>query len=244
MLKVNQLIGFGRRLPSGGAAFSPDDVAGLHIWLKADAITGLSDNDPVATWSDSSGNANDATQASAPNRPIYKTGIVNSLPVVRFDGAADVLELGNLSALTEGEVFIVIKIDTDPPGSSAASGLWNLGTDTLDTHYPFTDGVIYDHFGTTARKTTVNPTPDLSSAFRIYNVWSAASDWASNLDGSSLHTTATNTVGFSSAARLGTDDGAAVSLDGDVAEFILYDNKISGGDRASVVSYLQDKYAL
>ena len=62
------------------------------VWLRADAITGLNDTDPVATWPDSSGNSNDATQGTAADRPLYRTNIVNGLPIVRFDGANDFLE--------------------------------------------------------------------------------------------------------------------------------------------------------
>ena len=74
-----------------------DDVItdGLLLWLKADAITGLADNDPVAAWNDSSGNSNNATQGTGANRPLYKVGIVNGLPVVRFDNVNDGLDTPN-----------------------------------------------------------------------------------------------------------------------------------------------------
>lgn len=67
-------------------------LTNLRVWLKADAITGLNDTDPVATWVDSSGAGNDATQGTAADRPIYRTNIVNGLPIVRFDGVSDFLE--------------------------------------------------------------------------------------------------------------------------------------------------------
>src|SRR5215217_4469118 len=73
---------------------SPDAVSGLQLWLKADAITGLSDTNAVSQWDDSSGQANHATQPSGLVQPIYRTNIVNSLPVVRFDGVGSRLALG------------------------------------------------------------------------------------------------------------------------------------------------------
>jgi hypothetical protein len=56
------------------------------LWLKADSL-GLSDGDAVGTWTDSSGNGYDATQATGSAKPTYKTNItLAGKPVVRFDG--------------------------------------------------------------------------------------------------------------------------------------------------------------
>lgn len=69
--------------------------SGTFAWFKADAITGLSNNDPVTTWEDSSG-ANDATEAT--NKPLYLTALQNSLPGVRFDGTNDKLRTATFGA--------------------------------------------------------------------------------------------------------------------------------------------------
>ena len=63
--------------------FDPSTITGCKLWLKADSLA-LSDGAAVSTWPDSSGLSNDATQATAGNKPIYKTSIVNGKPVVRF----------------------------------------------------------------------------------------------------------------------------------------------------------------
>ena len=55
------------------------------LWLEADAITTLADGADVATWADGSGNANDVSQPTTSLTPIFKTGIINGLPVVRFN---------------------------------------------------------------------------------------------------------------------------------------------------------------
>jgi hypothetical protein len=230
----------------GAAAFDPDSVAGLTRWYKADAITGLNDGDAVATWTDSSASAANATQGTGANKPTYKTGIVNGLSVVRFDGLADFLNIGDLSALTAGEAFIVVKLDADPP--VAEGGLWQIGSEqNAATQFPFPgDGVIYDQFGTSIRKSTVNPATTLAQ-WNIYSVYSAANDWQSYLNGVSISSTVTNTVGFDTACLLGRSfqvPATTLHLKGDIAEFLLYDSKLSSDDRAAVVSYLQTKYAL
>ena len=94
---------------SVSSAFQPLDLAPA-LWLKADAITGLNDADAVTTWVDASVNGRDATQSTAGAKPTYKTGILNSKPVVRFDGG-DWFPLPD-AAVTGTEslsVFIVAK---------------------------------------------------------------------------------------------------------------------------------------
>lgn len=78
-----QLTGAGT-VASG--AFSPSDVSGMTLWLKADAITGKVDGDLLSQWDDSSGAGNHVTSSGA-LRPTYKTGIENGLPAVLFSGA-------------------------------------------------------------------------------------------------------------------------------------------------------------
>lgn len=95
--------------------------AGAVLWFDASKITGLNDGDAVGTWNDSSGNGYDATQATADNKPIYKTNIINGYPVVRFDGSNDVLTISGsasvaalklLHSATSSALFAVCKIGT------------------------------------------------------------------------------------------------------------------------------------
>jgi hypothetical protein len=64
-------------------------ISGAPVgWWRADTM-GLSDNDRISTWSDSA-NSNDlVVTGGAQTRPTYKTGVINNLPVVRFDDTVD-----------------------------------------------------------------------------------------------------------------------------------------------------------
>ena len=57
----------------------------LVAWFKADAITGLANGTAVSVWSDSTANDYNAMQTSSANQPTYVTGVINGLPVVRFN---------------------------------------------------------------------------------------------------------------------------------------------------------------
>jgi len=108
------------------ASWTPADLADLRAWYKADAITGLSDGDPVSTWSDSSGGGYDLTQTSTA-RPLYQTNTLNGLPVVEFDGSDDFIEASTaadwafLNTAGGAEVLAVWKAGTsaDPEGINA-----------------------------------------------------------------------------------------------------------------------------
>lgn len=228
----------------------PSDIASLQQWFKADAITGLSDGDPVATWEDSSTNNRDATQSTAGNRPLYKTGIVNSLPVVRFDGSNDYLitsgVAGFLSGLSAAEVFLVVKVNADPAAADGSAGLWAMTGSADNTAFPYTDGNVYDGFGSSVRKSTGNPTLSLASTFRLYNVVSISGEWTSYVDGTQHFTTGTNTVSFGAGdGYLGTSVAlGSIVLAGDIAEFFLFNAKLSTADRQAMNAYIATKYGL
>jgi hypothetical protein len=228
---------------------------GPELWLKADALA-LADNDAVASWTDSSGNGNHATNVSGSQQPTYKTNIVNSLPVVRFDGTADHLYLsGFMASAIAGEAVVVKKVVTDPAPSIARSGLWDwdgVGGAGFATHHPYTDGTIYETWGNTAQQNLGNPTPSLA-AWHIYDVMSKSGQMKAWLNGDNFATVGTNTVSFPGAgANAGSfgrsvnnaGGGTAYFLEGDIAEMLWFDYELTTTQRNNLKGYLADKYAI
>ena len=72
-----------RSSPGYWPASYPVQVSNLLMWLDAGAITGLNDDDPIASWPDNAGLATVA-QSNNTYRPVYKTGIAAGRPVARF----------------------------------------------------------------------------------------------------------------------------------------------------------------
>lgn len=86
-------------------------------WWRADDLA-LSNNDPVASWADASGNGFTMAQATSGNRPTFKTSILGSMPVVRFDGSNDRMSSSLVSALTDGYSMVFVgKNNTTVPHS-------------------------------------------------------------------------------------------------------------------------------
>ena len=82
-------------------------------------ITGLTDGTAVSQWDDTSGNDRHVTQATPTSRPIYKTGILNGLPVLRFDGVDDCIN-GVHSLLNDQFTLFVVYV---PRADEAIGGI-------------------------------------------------------------------------------------------------------------------------
>lgn len=97
---------------AGGSA-PTDPEAGYTAWYKVDALGGLSNNDPISAFEDSSANNLDLTAISG-SEPLYITNNLNGKPIARFDGVDDRLFLsgGALSSYlsaSAGTVYAVFK---------------------------------------------------------------------------------------------------------------------------------------
>jgi hypothetical protein len=77
----------------------------------ASQITGLSDDDPVTTWEDLSGNDYDLAAGAA---PTYKTNIQNSLPAVYFN--SDYLSYSLPAISQPNTYFMVFKLGNTSDG--------------------------------------------------------------------------------------------------------------------------------
>jgi hypothetical protein len=219
---------------TNSATFDPSSIAGLQLWLKADAL-GLADGTAVSSWTDSSGNSRHAAQATSANQPLLKTGILNSKPIVRFDGSNDFLQTAAFSVAQPLTVFSVAK------------------TTSTATTYIFFDSAASSPRATlavepasSAEMNSGSSLLDGSLVVNTFQVWSAVFNGATSnirLNG------ATGTSGNAGANGLnGVTIGARYAGDfvfpGDIAEVLVYNSALSATDRSSVETYLSRKYAI
>lgn len=217
---------------------NPAYISGLTVWLKADAIVGLVDTDPVATWDDESGNNLDATQSTAGFKPLYRTGIINGLPALSFDGTDDVLSLGNLAAFfpTAATLFIVADI------SDAGYSL--VDTSNVDSYWRFSgDGNGYLGVFRTARIDGY-PMAMPNTGAHLFTVQSGSA-YEVFLDGTSKGTQS-GSYSAGNSYLIGRDNTATAEkvLSGYVAEILIYNRGLSSVERGHVNQYVSDKYAL
>jgi len=101
------------RLAGTGPGGVGSDDSNL-LWVRADAIDGVSDGAALSAWADQSGNGHDLTAATAPTFNDGASGnAINGLPVVTFEGNGEFLEddgNGNyLDGLNAVSVFSVVQ---------------------------------------------------------------------------------------------------------------------------------------
>lgn len=240
---------------AGGGGPQPSDVANLELWLKADAITGLSDGAQITTnWPDSSGNSRNATAVAGGtgNKPTWQaTAGPNSMPAVKPKGAGSTDDAGwftlpnFMTGFTAGDIFVVMQKITKSSAVPSRCGppLGDWGS-TTDDYFCFQgDSKIYDGTGSSLRKTTVDPGDITTNAF-VYEVRTASGAWSNYKNGTQLFTTATNTVAFGSAPFVGHTTTNAKLYDGFISEIIFYSRVLDDTtERKAVIhAYLNTKY--
>lgn len=227
--------------------FTPDQITGLHLWLKADSLS-LNDGDAIATWSDSSGNGHDGTQGTGSRQPTFKTGIINGKPVVRCDGG-DSLVIANTAShdLATYSIFVVA-------ARASGTGLI-MGKSTTS----FTDGrrrkfnLSFSsntnlRYGAGADGTQIDETIASSLSFNIVGVITRGNSDHDMIDNGVATTSATalNDSDFNSAA-LCVCSGfgqAAENFTGDIAEIIMINRPVNSEESLGIQNYLAAKYNL
>lgn len=93
------------------------------LYTDAAKITPVSsDGDVIGAVEDKSGQGNDAIQSTTSKKSLYKINIINSLPVGRFDGINDAMEMP-IALQNAKTIFIAGKLNNVPGGGTFMSPL-------------------------------------------------------------------------------------------------------------------------
>jgi hypothetical protein len=240
-----------------GPSFVPTDISNLAYWYSADSGITKDGSNLVSQWNDRSGNARNVTQATAGNKPVYTTNQVNGLPAVIFDGSNDFLSL-NASIFTNTSnitFFAVAKITTASQYatlfsqylSGALSGAAfqvcnNSGALKMQTDISLPKGM----YGST----TIPLSTYKCFTYRVAPWSTVATNTELWLNGIAETETSYGGAGTPVLAAGNVYVGAfggggpTVTLNGGIAEIVIYNANLSDLDRSRVESYLIAKYAL
>lgn len=225
---------------AGAAPFDPSTVPGLWQWHDAEAITGLVDGDPVATWDDAH-SINDSTQGTAAKRPTYydTTRTINGKPVVWFDGVDDSAGTGAVKVLKPTTIFAVVKItdfstNRTIVGAGAAGGIqFRVKNGNLQ--------LLRQQIGLIATSTAALTADTVHLVTASYD---ASGNWAFRIDGMDAGSGINDQPIDAQAVVVGALPGLNEFMLGDIAERLIYDVVVSTSDRDSIESYLTSKWAV
>lgn len=227
----------------GTAPFSPADIVGLEAWYDASQLTGYSNNDPVTSWTDLSGNGFHATPGAFA-QPTYQTGIKNGLPAIRFSAGSN-QALRSFPTITTGfnpwTMFVVAHYITGYTHGERVLGSiyptnanWLLGWWTNHINVAYYEGTI-DLTGNAGNDTWKQYTGGADGATGY--IWSSGV----LLNSAGFYKSPNGGLAFSGYDGAG---GSNELSDCEICEVIYYDGFLNSTDRGKVETYLIAKYAI
>ena len=246
-----------------GPIFTKDIVASMLLWLRSDlglfqdsakTTPVTADTDPVGAWADQSGNGKDALQAVAANRPLWRTGILNYHPALRFDGTNDRLVTASDIGLTGSDVpftfFGVAAFATTGSDRCIASACRSSQNNPVHTMYEHNVALERsyrrdDVGGASTANTPFAQTTD----YQLYEQLFAGTKTTMMRNGKCAITDDAHNVGnitfdeFSIGTFRGTSTPALFLL-GDILEIIVYAGVLTATNRIKVEDYLFSRYKL
>lgn len=243
-------------LLGGLPGVTPDAVAGLQGWWKADAgvyhTTGPDvdalDGETVVKWADQSGNSRHLVTGTA---PTFKTAIVNGRPVIRFVAASSQVlsttgfAVSTLVANNAYTILCVLKKAT----SGALDGHWyahdNIaGANAIGVASDTNDDLAVQNYDGTPD--AVIKAASLAAAFNTLtamhsggNIYAGVSD---TRDASLASAASGNTSVLTEVFNVGRNFGGYGSFD--IAELAIYNVAVSEADRQNIERYLAFKYGI
>lgn len=216
-------------------------VDNLQLWVKADAIVGLSDGQSVVTFTESSTNASTIT-GPATYQPTYELAEINGLPTFRF---ANTKVLRNAADVNCGQNNLIV-IAFKPTS-------WLAGLNYL-THSDAGDYLAYD---STAQlfKLRVNaqvfsfPVRALPTGeWYVVAFHRMGTKVELHLNGTYIDfvtlTGGAATTDFKLRCIGGESATPAAGLAGDIAEVLVYNNALAANAKRTVLRYVGTKYAI
>lgn len=220
------------RSVSGGGVSLP--TTSLYAHWYADAGITKDGSDYVSSWVDQI-NSLDLAQGTGSSQPLWTNSVVNSLPVVRFDGTDDRLA-GTWTAIGATSTVYVVFANRDAGAEDAiwhSSSYWGIlkGTSLITSFYnngarTFTNGTsdgAWQVVGVTRRADTVN----------YIKVTDA-----------SVQTLAGTSAGTLNNFSIGDRNFLSEPADCDIAEVLIYNAAHSDSQMQDVHDYLTDRYGL
>jgi hypothetical protein len=216
---------------------------GLSLWLRADAgVTATSGN--VTAIADQTGNYV-LDQSTTANQPTLVASDINGLPALRFNGTQWLAAPGTLApGLNQDMTIITVGMTTNPDAQTYSIYLGqNNGTQGVNRAVGYYGSELLD----TAGSSCVGGQAPLAGTFVAETATLDSTLTNVTFYQNGLQTATGSLSGvqnLSAGITLGAAGGGSNGWQGDIAEVLVYDHKLSPTELQQVGVYLADKYGL
>ncbi|XZF16160.1 LamG-like jellyroll fold domain-containing protein [Chitinophagaceae bacterium MMS25-I14] len=243
------------------AQSSPNTITGLKLWLDASDVNNggaaPSNNAVISTWKDKSGNGNDATVYAGQSGGAYHTNQINGKSVVAFTRTSQtvgcVYNVAGVDIRATAMPAVTIFTVYRQGAQSGDQGLWGDDNGNWDRFYftSWTSNGSANNGGASLGPT--NPAATVTGAGIVGTTRLLTAVYNSNVaNGSAIYfngatvttfTDQTDATAAQTTLRIGFD-GDDNCYNGDIAEMIVYNRKLTDCEIMQVNRYLGAKYGI
>lgn len=192
----------------------PSDYSGLKCWLKADDLSAGA----VSSWTDASGNGNNATQGTGANQPTCVASAMNGRNVVRGDGVNDYLTIPAIrSSAGIIDAWIVSQRLSVCDNYPRLASCWDGSGNDYDA-----------------------PSWMLGVGWSSSGAGPNGSTYSARID----RVTSTTTLGLYAIRLLAAANNSAQADSADIAEVVIFNETKTTEERAWVSYYLANQYGI
>jgi len=243
------------RKVGGVAQFSPGNLSGLSLWLKADAGVTLSGSN-VTAWADQSGNGNNAS-ANSGEEPTFASSFSNSKPAIEFSGISQVMQIADANSLDvlATSSFIVLKYLGQGTGNNI---VYFKNADNGSPADPAMYGLVAKTAvgGVVSFSQNVGGWSDYPTEIDITDSVPKILSMTYNGTDQNIYSNGDFQNTFNIGGNIATSTGlfqiggynqsfnASEYFYGQIAEIIMYNRAVTTPERQQVEAYLNTKYAI
>ena len=190
---------------------------------------------------------NDATQTVLASRPKYTDGVINGLPVLKFDGSSDFFDIdGKLFVGSQYTIFVVEQRRTNADAFFFGGGSFGTNMCLIAGYYTGGASLRHAHFGDDVND-CLNCVPLYSTVIPRIHIFrfSYSKGKQYYLNGSTVtsqNATVNPLVSYNNAyiAKYGT----SIFYYGDIAEIIVFSSALNVEELSSIKDYLSKKWGI
>jgi prepilin-type N-terminal cleavage/methylation domain-containing protein len=227
----------------------------LVLWLDAVDVGNITieTDGTVSSWQDISSviSGVSLTQGTASARPTYVEDVINGLPVIRFDGTNDVLQILSEDNLLLSDEFSLFLVYVSNDGSSVGlfSNTYHDGANYHGFQTLANSGGITFYFATGSGLGQNNVGNGHSDVQKILIIESSAASQFFQFNSGTLTRSFTFNASPEGQVFLGARLDAASNSPGnfgehDIGEVILFKRNLSATESAGVLNYLSKKWKI